>query len=93
MSPFGSGNSKPLFKTCGCLIKRNPERVGREEKHLKLEIRDNNNNSFRAIAFGKGYLCDDIRKSNSLDVLYSIEENSWNGESQIQLKIKDIIIN
>lgn len=93
MSPFGSGNSKPMFKTCRCLIKGNPERVGREDKHLKLEIGDNNNNSFRAIAFGKGYMYDDIKKSDSLDILYSIEENSWNGESQIQLKIKDIVVN
>ena len=68
-------------------------RVGIEDKHLKLEIGDNNNNSFSAIAFGKGYMCDDIRKSNSLDILYSIEENSWNGESQIQLKIRDIAVN
>ena len=81
------------FKTCRCLIKGNPERVGREDKHLKLEIGDNNNNSFRAIAFGKGYMYDDIKKSDSLDILYSIEENSWNGESQIQLKIKDIVVN
>ena len=36
---------------------------------------------------------DDIKKSDSLDILYSIEENSWNGQSQIQLKIKDIVVN
>jgi single-stranded-DNA-specific exonuclease len=42
-----------------------------------------------AIAFNFGHLFNRILKEQ-FDVVYTIEENFWNGKSSLQLMVKDI---
>ena len=47
-------------------------------------------NIFGAIAFGKGELYPFVSAEKPLDVVYTVDEDSWNGSNKLQLKIKDL---
>ena len=92
-APFGPENMKPLFKTENVLDKGFARIVG--ENHLKLNLYQNSNKNkiFEAIAFNKADVLDKINQNSSFSICYSIEENEWNGETKIQLNIKDFLWN
>ena len=85
--PTGYGNFAPVFITKGVNV-REAKLVGTDGKHLKLKL-SQNEVVFNAIWFNipSGYILD---SSILCDVAYTIETNTWNGRSQIQLKVKDI---
>ncbi len=92
-SPFGPGNMSPVFKTTGVVDFGNARLVGKNEKnHLKLSITypEISLPPFSAIGFQLGEFYDYIREGNSFDICYHIEENEWNGNTSLQLNIKDI---
>ena len=90
-APFGPGNMNPLFSSDNLLL-RYSDLVGKEQNHLKLSLfhSQNERRIINAIAFGFGYLDDEIVQGLPLELIYSLEENSWKGRVQIQLHIKDI---
>ena len=87
-SPFGPGNMNPVFQS-NDLVGKDFRIVGKD--HLKLKVMDPNNptKEFEAIAFGmrrfEEYLGDGVLFS----IIYTIEENNWNGRSTVQFNIKD----
>lgn len=94
--PYGFGNPEPVFATRGVMVE-DARLVGAEGKHLKLRIRNNNltisqfnNVSIDAIAFNFGNLYGELRPDRIIDIAYSLDMNHWNGNSRLQLKIKDI---
>jgi len=42
------------------------------------------------IAFDMGHWLQDFEMGNEMDLLFSIEENEWNGRTTLQLSVKDI---
>ena len=92
MRPFGPKNNVPIFKTSNCFDSGNSKIVGKNNEHLKLEISNNKKNMISGIAFGNSDKLNQIKSGNPFDILYSIEENKWNGKSSIQLKIEEIQI-
>jgi len=48
--------------------------------------------NFDAIAFGMGELGTKLTTGDKIDVAYVLDENTWNGNTKLQLKIKDIIV-
>ena len=64
--------------------------VGNDKTHLQLDISDSTGVRFSGIAYGLGYLLNEIKEVNSFSVLYTIEENEFRGNKNLQLKIKDI---
>ncbi len=89
LSPFGHQNYEPVFLGKDLVIE-SLRLVGKESKHLKLELGTKNNEvRFGAILFG--YDTDlDLKKGDSVEVAYSISENNWNGNKKLELKIRDI---
>ncbi len=91
--PFGEGNPKPLFLTRGLKVLSRRE-VGQNGKHLKFFLHDckeNNNCSLDCIGFGlSGGWRRKIKPGDKLDIVYEIDENCWNGNKEIQLKIVDL---
>jgi len=65
--------------------------VGREGKHLKLKL-ESAGSVFDAIAFGMGDLFVKLSMGKKVDVVYTFEENIWNGQRSLQLKVKDLKI-
>ena len=91
MGPFGPNNLMPIFCTKNCKSSAQTRSVGNEKKHLQLYIRSTNK-TYRGIAFGRGHLVDQIKKSERFDIYYSLEENTWNGNIKLELVIKDLIV-
>ena len=86
--PTGLGNPAPTFATKDVLVE-DVRAVGRGGKHLKLKL-GQNSCVFDAIAFGVGELFGSIARDSKIDIAYALEENTWNGNKKIQLKIRDI---
>ncbi len=84
LQPFGFGNPEPVFVTREVVVKE-ARLVGADGKHLKLRL-----SSIDAIAFNFGHLNGKLQNNATIDVAYSIDMNTWNGNSRLQLKVKDI---
>ena len=87
LKPFGEGNPIPLF------VYRNAKvdgvRLLSNERHLKLTLKEDSN-IFDAIAFNMDNKKYSIKQGDKLDVLHSLEVNTFNGIQKLQLNIKDI---
>ena len=92
MEPFGPNNLKPIFCSRDCICTSQTKAVGNENKHLQLFIKSKNK-IYKGIAFGKGDLVNKIKESKGFDILYSIENNNWNGNDKLQLVIVDLKLN
>ena len=90
-NPFGPENNKPVFCTKNVYDYGTSRLVGRDQEHLKLELVDSHSDSImNGIAFGQHEHNGHIKARHPFDIAYTIEENNYNGNSSIQLLIKDI---
>ncbi|MBR0501670.1 MAG: single-stranded-DNA-specific exonuclease RecJ [Paludibacteraceae bacterium] len=90
-NPFGPENAKPVFATRRTFDYGTSRVVGKDQEHLKLELIDSKSECImNGIAFGQSEFNDYIKALNPVDICYTIEENNFNGNSSIQLVIKDI---
>lgn len=91
--PFGPGNMKPMFASNKVFDYGTSRLVGKEQEHLKLELIDSScENVMNGIAFRMFEYNDHLKALNPLDICYTIEENFFNGNTTIQLMIRDIKI-
>ena len=89
MEPFGPLNMKPVFKTNSVRDSGYGKQVGADKTHLKLTVfQDSDRLSYGAIGFGLGNKIHKIH--NDFDILYSLDENEWKGNTSIQLILKDL---
>ncbi len=89
-SPFGPGNSKPLFCTLGVYDYGTSKVVGREQEHIKLELVDSkSSNIVNGIAFGQSASARYIKSKRSFDIAYTLEDNVFK-RNAMQLQIEDI---
>lgn len=91
--PFGPGNMKPIFASKKVFDYGTSRLVGRDQEHIKMELIDSSSeNVMNGIAFGMYEYNDYLKALNPLDICYTIEENSFGGNTNMQLMIKDIKI-
>ncbi len=90
LEPFGPDNPHPRFVTRALINNRYTKRVGKLGEHLKLDLTDRSL-AITGIAFGKGEMATFIQNGNAVDVCYSIEQNTYNGVTSLQMKVEDII--
>ncbi len=86
--PFGPGNMKPVFlvKNCFCLSVKVLKDV-----HLKVLLTQPLSNcSLDGIGFNLGNKASLLSSGKPIDVAFTIESNTWNGKTSIQLNIKDV---
>jgi len=84
LEPFGYANPAPLLLSRGVLV-RDARLVG--EGHLKMTLSDGRV-VWDAIAFHQGEWVGKLPPS--LDIVYTLEVNEWNGEKRLQLNVKDL---
>jgi len=90
-APFGPGNMKPIFGSKKVLDFGTSRLVGKEQEHLKLELIDTSSeNVMNGIAFRMHEYNAHLKALNPLDICYTLEENNFNGNTTIQLMIRDI---
>jgi single-stranded-DNA-specific exonuclease len=83
LEPHGPGNPEPVF------LARNVSVVSRRivgTNHLKLYLRQGGR-AFSAIGFGLGD--SPIEEGGTINILFSAERNEWNGNTSIQLRLRD----
>jgi single-stranded-DNA-specific exonuclease len=92
MNPFGPENEKPTFCSRNVYDFGTSKTVGRNNDHLKLDLIDSSSKMpVQAIAFGMSRdHAKYIKEGKPVDICYTIEENVYNGNVNIQLLIKDI---
>jgi single-stranded-DNA-specific exonuclease len=90
LSPFGMGNPEPTFASRKVIVD-DLRLVGAEGKHVKLRISDCGV-SVDGIGFGLGEMFSKMKIGDKIDIAYTIDENEWNEEKRLQLKIRDIKI-
>ena len=88
LEPFGETNKMPVFAFKN--LKIDSIRALSEGKHLKLTLKDNNY-IINAIGFNIGYLANEYRIGDKIDVAGVLEINTFNGVDNLQINIKDIM--
>ena len=83
LRPFGIGNPEPLF-ACRNVQLKTPRIVGKN--HLKLQISDNMI-LLDAIRFSAGA---ELPPPGAADIAFVPEWNTFNGNTTMQLKIRDL---
>ncbi len=88
LEPHGPGNMKPIFKSSNVFVE--DVRV-LKDVHLKLVFTQPNTGiEIQAIGFNLVDKIDLINSGKPLDILYTLETNSWNGKDSLQMNVKDI---
>lgn len=91
LGPFGNGNAEPLFLFEPASLS-SVKAIGAEGKHLKFALSGDEQPNLNAIAFGRGDLANDlVANDHAVQVVGSIEENVWKGNTSFQLMVKDIM--
>ena len=89
--PFGPKNMKPVFVARSLKDNGYGRTVGADDAHLKLSIVSGiHKEIFNAIGFGLGKNYEQIKDGQLFDAVFTIEENVWNGNTSLQLNLKDI---
>lgn len=90
-APFGPGNMAPTFLTTNLTDTGYAKAVGQENDHLKCCVQQlPNQGMLGAIGFNLGKKLKTVANKEPFDAVYSVDENEWNGNFSLQLKLKDI---
>ena len=90
MEPFGPENRSPVFYTEGVVDSGYAKLVGQDKSHLKARFVQESSSPIDAIGFGLGEKMDLLKKGTPLRIAYAVEENVWQGNVSVQLRLKDI---
>ena len=88
--PFGPQNRTPVFLTKNVLDTGYGKTIGSDNTHLKLTVKQNKSVNISAIGFNLGSKLDLIQNKKPFEAVYCIEENEWNGNVSVQLRLKDL---
>ena len=87
MEPFGPDNLRPVF------ITRNVRDSGYskivKEQHVKFSLKQDNI-IFGGIGFGMSGKFHLLENNKPIDIVFTLDENEWNGNKQLQMKVIDI---
>jgi single-stranded-DNA-specific exonuclease len=87
MEPFGPENMRPVF------IARKVQDTGFskivKEQHIRFVLKQNNI-TLSGIGFNMAAKFPLLQNKQPLDIVFTIDENEWNGEKNLQLKMIDL---
>ena len=89
MQPFGPGNAQPIFITRGVTDKGNSRIV--KDQHIRFSLHQDGC-IMDGIGFGLAGKFELFGRGEPLDVVYTLEENEWNNQKNLQLKVIDFRI-
>ena len=88
--PFGPQNMTPVFLTMGIKDTGFAKGIGQNEEHLKLFVKQNGSVGFGTIGFNLGNKLELVKNQNPFEAVYCIDENEFNGNVTLQLRLKDL---
>lgn len=87
MEPFGPGNMRPVFIATQVLDTGYSKIV--KGIHIRFVVKQNNIR-FTGIGFNMADKFHLVQSNQPLDIVFTLDENIWNGETSLQLKVIDI---
>jgi single-stranded-DNA-specific exonuclease len=87
MEPYGPENMRPVF-IARDVVDTGYSKIAKEQ-HIRFVVKQNNT-TFTGIGFNmanKFYL---LQLQKKIDMVFTIDENEWNGNTTLQLKVIDI---
>ncbi len=88
--PFGPQNMSPVFMSKNTNDTGYGKTLGKDEEHLRLFVKQNNSQGMAAIGFNLAHKKSLTENKKPFDVVYSVDENEWNGSVTLQLRLRDI---
>ena len=80
----------PVFISKGVTDTGYAKPIGKSDEHLKMFAKQKGSPPINIVGFGLGNKIDLVKNRQPFDLVYSIEENQWNGSVSLQLKARDI---
>ena len=88
MEPFGAGNPRPVFHSGALALADGPRVL--KSRHLAMRVRQQGR-VFRAVAWRMADRADFVRRhGDALDLAFHLTENTWRGESTVELSVADV---
>lgn len=87
LEPFGHGNPRPVFLSRHIYQGPYTRIVG--NNHVKFQFNMNTGKSISGIGFNLKDKYEKIGPTTPLDIVYTITENEWNGQTTLELNILD----
>lgn len=87
MEPFGPQNLRPVF-VVRHVVDTGASRI-LKETHLRVAIRQEHA-TITGIGFGMAHLYPLLENGKPVDIVFTIDENEWNGEKNLQLRLIDV---
>lgn len=89
MAPFGPDNHKPVFEAQNVFVMNSLSSF--KDRHLRfLAGQENNDSIFNAVGFDLMEHYDRLASGEPFRIAFTLEENTYNGMTSLQLRIKDI---
>ncbi len=89
-SPFGPQNMSPIFMSTELKDTGWAKCVGTEQDHLKLSAVQRRSKPISGIGFNLGDKLPKVQNKKLFDAVYSVDENVWNGNVTLQMRLRDI---
>tara|TARA_R110002153_G_scaffold53872_1_gene149842 strand:- start:8134 stop:9822 length:1689 start_codon:yes stop_codon:yes gene_type:complete len=89
-APFGPGNMSPVFMAENIKDTGYAKGVGANAAHLKLSVVQQDSYKIDGIGFNMGEKLSLVTSRKSFSAVFSLDENEWQGNVSLQLKLKDI---
>lgn len=93
--PHGPDNLRPLFWGTDLRVVGQPSRVGADKQHLRLKVAQRDGNTtYAVIGFGLAdryeTALSSVRRGKAMELAFHVEENQWNGKTELQLRMVDL---
>jgi single-stranded-DNA-specific exonuclease len=89
MAPFGPENPRPVFEANNVYVFNSLSSF--KDKHVRfLAAQEGSDNVFQTVGFDAVEHYDRLSRRDPFKMAFTIEENTFNGTTSIQLRIKDI---
>ncbi len=89
MAPFGPENQRPVFEARNLFVVNSLSNF--KERHIRFLVgQEGTENIFQVVGFDLSDCYDRLARGDSFRMAYTIEENTYNGMTSIQLRAKDI---
>lgn len=89
-APFGPANMNPVFCTKKVTDYGYTNFVGTEGKHIKFYVKQEDNSKMKGIGFNLGEHLEKIKSKEPFSIVYTLEENHWNGKTTWEMNVKDL---